>query len=98
MMEEFVDVDWDEKKKRLVDLLEPLLVAYLYVTAVLSPILGLVLGIVAIKVCRLEKNKKVGKIMTIISICALGLWSLCIVAYIVIVVASMASGGLFSKM
>lgn len=92
-MEELSNVDWDEKKRRLVDLLEPLFVAYLYVIAVLQPILGLILGIVALKKCRLEKNKRVGKICVIISIVALGFWALCIVAYVVVVVAVTAAGG-----
>ena len=92
-MEELLKVDWDEKKRRLVDLLEPLFVAYLYIMAVMSPVLGLILGIVALKKCQLEKNKRVGKICVIISIVGLGLWALCIVAYVIILVAMMAAGG-----
>jgi hypothetical protein len=91
-MEELLNVDWDEKKQRLVDLLEPILVAYLYVLAVLSPILGLILGIVALKKCELEKNKRVGKICVIISIVGLGLWTLCIVAYVIIIVMMTTAG------
>lgn len=93
-MEELLNVDWDEKKRRLVDLLEPLLVAYLYIMAVLSPVLGLILGIVALKKCQLEKNKRVGKIVLIISIVGLGLWTLCIVAYVIVIVAVTAAGGM----
>ncbi len=87
-----VNVDWDERKRRLVDLMEPLLVAYLYLMSVLSPIFGIVLGIVALKKCELEKNRRVGKICVIISIVMFGVWSLCIVAYVLIVVAAMAAG------
>jgi hypothetical protein len=93
-MEELLKVDWDEKKRRLVDLLEPLFVTYLYVIAVIQPILGLILGIVALKKCQLEKNKRVGKICVIISIVGLGLWTLCIVAYVIIIVAVSAAGGM----
>jgi hypothetical protein len=93
-MEEMLNVDWDEKKRRLVDLLEPLFIAYLYIMAVFSPVLGLVLGIVALKKCQLEKNKRVGKIVLIISIVGLGLWTLCIVAYVIIIVAVTAAGGM----
>ena len=93
-MEERLNVDWDEKKRRLADLLEPLLVAYLYIIAVFSPVLGLILGIVALKKCELEKNKRVGKICLIISIVGLGLWTLCIVAYVIIIVAVTAAGGI----
>jgi hypothetical protein len=93
-MEEMLNVDWDEKKRRLVDLLEPLVIAYLYILAVVSPVLGLILGIVALKKCQLDKNKRVGKIVLIISIVALGLWALCIVAYIIVIVAMTAAGGM----
>lgn len=93
-MEELLKVDWDEKKRRLVDLLEPLFIAYLYILAVVSPVLGPILGIVALKKCQLEKNKRVGKICVIISIVGLGLWTLCIVAYVIIIVAVSAAGGM----
>ena len=83
-MEELLKVDWDEKKRRVVDLLEPLFVTYLYIVAVTSPVLGLILGIVALKKCQLEKNKRVGKICVIISIVMLGVFVLCIVLYILI--------------
>ena len=92
-MEELSNVDWDEKKRRLVDLLEPIAVAYLYVIAVLQPVLGLILGIVMLKKCALEKNKRVGKICVIISIVMCGVWALCIVAYVIIIVAVTAAGG-----
>ena len=93
-MEELLKVDWDEKKRRVVDLLEPLFITYLYIVAVTSPVLGLILGIVALKKCQLEKNKRVGKICVIISIVGLGLWTLCIVAYVIIIVAVTATGGM----
>jgi hypothetical protein len=93
-MEELLKVDWDEKKRRLVDLLEPLFITYLYIVAVVSPVLGLILGIVALKKCKLDANKRVGKICVIISIVGLGLWTLCIVAYVIIIVAVTATGGM----
>ena len=92
-MEELMNVDWDEKKRRLVDLLEPIAVAYLYVIAVLQPILGLILGIVMLKKCALEKNKRVGKICVIISIVLCGVWALCLVAYVIVIAAMAAAGG-----
>lgn len=99
-MEELTNVDWDEKKRRLVDLLEPIAIAYLYVIAVLQPILGLILGIVMLKKCVLEKNKRVGKICLIISIVMLGVFVLCIVLYILLYAflfaAILGSGGNFS--
>lgn len=98
MMEELANVDWDEKKRRLLDLFEPLAIAYLYVVAVMQPILGLILGIVALKKCQLEKNKRVGKICVIISIVMLGIFVLCIVLYILIyafVIAAVVGSGEF---
>ncbi|MGD8717927.1 MAG: hypothetical protein PVH29_03795 [Candidatus Zixiibacteriota bacterium] len=92
-MDEITNVDWDEKKKRLVDLFEPLFVAYLYIMAVFSPIMGLILGIVAMTKCRMDKNKRVGKICVIVSIVMLGVWSLCLVAYILVIVAATGSYG-----
>jgi hypothetical protein len=98
-MEEFANVNWDEKKQRLVDLLEPIAVAYLYIVAVMQPILGLILGIVMLKKCVLEKNKRVGKICVIISIVMLGVFVLCIVLYILlyafIIAAVMGSGDFY---
>jgi hypothetical protein len=87
-MEELANVNWDEKKQRLVDLLEPIAVAYLYVIAVMF------------KQCVLEKNKRVGKICVIISIVMFGIFVLCIVLYILlyafIFAAILGSGGNFS--
>lgn len=93
-MDEMSKVDWDERKRRLVDLLEPLLVAYLYVLAVLQPVLGLILGIVVLKKCRLEANKRVGKICVIISVVVLGLCVLIVLAVFIIAFVSRAAGSL----
>jgi len=91
MEEPILNIDWDERKRRLVDLLEPIAIAYLYIASLLSPVFGLVIGIVAMKKCQLEKNKRVGKICLILGIVAIGLWSLCVVAYVLIIVAAMAA-------
>lgn len=93
-MDEMSKVDWDERKRRLVDLLEPLFVAYLYVLAVLQPVLGLILGIVVFKQCRLEANKRVGKICVIISAIVLGLCVLIVLAVVIIAFVSRAAGSL----
>ena len=93
MNETLTQVDWDGKKRRLVDLLAPVAVAYLYVVAVLSPVLGLIFGIVMLKKCELEANKRLGKITTIVSVVMLGVWSLCVAAYIVFIATVMAKGG-----
>jgi fumarate reductase subunit D len=93
-VDEMSKVDWDERKRRLVDLLEPLFVAYLYVLAVLQPVLGLILGIVVFKQCRLEANKRVGKICVIISAIVLGLCVLIVLAVVIIAFVSRAAGSL----
>jgi phage shock protein PspC (stress-responsive transcriptional regulator) len=46
-----------------------------------------------LKKCALEKNKRVGKICVIISIVMCGVWALCIVAYVVVIIAMTAAGG-----
>ena len=89
-MPEILEVDWDERKRRLVDLLEPVFVAYLYVLAVLQPVLGLILGIVALKKCRLEANKRVGKICVVVSVIILVVGALIAVTAVTI---KLVSGG-----
>jgi hypothetical protein len=90
-MEELLKTDSDEKQRRLVDLLEPLAVAFVIYTAVVNPILGLVLGFVAMAKCQLEKNRRVGKICVIIGFAMLGVLVLCIVLYVIIYAFAIAA-------
>lgn len=72
-----------EKEERLFDLLESLAIAYLYIVSVTVPYMGLVFGIVLMKKAVLEKDRRHGKVFTIISSIMLGLLLLCCVGYIV---------------
>lgn len=91
-MDDVNEVNLIEKKNRLVDMLEPVLVAYLYIIAVIQPYLGLVLGIVLMKKAGFEKNRRLGKNVTIVSVVLLAVWLLCCIAYFaIIIVASIAT-------
>ncbi len=69
MAEESVTTaEWEERERRLLDLLEPAALTYLYFTSVLSWIWGLVFGLVATTQCKLEANKRVGGICIILAI------------------------------
>jgi hypothetical protein len=79
-------VDWEDKKTRLVDILEPVLVAYLYIISVVSPIVALILGIVLMTRAELEKNRRLGRNMVTISIIFLVLGVLCCIVYMALIV------------
>jgi hypothetical protein len=88
-MEEMKSVtaaEWDERTHRLLDLLEPLSIACLYFMSVISWIYGLVFGIVASTQCKLEANKRVGKICIILALVNFALIALVVVLYVVLVV------------
>ncbi|NIT35913.1 MAG: hypothetical protein GTN49_05350 [candidate division Zixibacteria bacterium] len=69
MAEESVtSAEWEERGRRLLDLLEPLAITYLYFNSVLSWLWGLVFGLVALTRCKLEANKRVGGICIILAI------------------------------
>jgi len=84
--------DWEEKKNRVIDILEPVLVAYMYIISVVSPIVALVLGIVLMKRAVLEKNRRLGKNMVTISIIFLCVGLLCCIAYIALLVVGSLAG------
>lgn len=96
MNETQINTDWEEKRRRFLDLANPLLVAYLYLLAIFSPIMGLVLGIIAMKKCELEANRRLGKNVTIISAVMCGVMMLCIVGYVIFILIMVAAekGGL----
>lgn len=96
MNETQINTDWEEKRRRFLDLANPLLVAYLYLLAIFSPIMGLVLGIIAMKKCELEANRRLGKNVTIISAVMCGVMMLCIVGYVILIIIMVAAekGGL----
>lgn len=77
---------YEERVHRLLDLVEPLAVAGLYFLSVISWIYGLVFGIVALAQCKLEANKRVGKICLILAAVNIALIALLVVVYVVVVI------------
>ncbi len=92
--ENVTTAEWEERGRRVLDLLEPSALTYLYFTSVLSWIWGLVFGLVATTQCKLEANKRVGKICVIISAIVLGLCILIVLAVFMIAFVSRAAGSL----
>lgn len=79
-------VDWEERGRRLLDLLEPVVLTCLYFYSVLSFIWGLVLGLVTLTQCKLEANKRVGKICVILAVVNFVLMGCLVAAYILMIV------------
>jgi hypothetical protein len=93
---------YEERMHRLLDLGGPLLVAGLYFASVISWIYGLVFGIVATTQCKLDANKRVGKICLILAAVNFVLIGCLVAAYILMIIfalglyasaASPAGGG-----
>lgn len=82
-------VDWEERSRRLLDLLEPVALTFLYFYSVLSFIRGLVFGIVAMAQCKLEANKRVGKICIVLAIVNFILIGCLVVAYVVLILLAL---------
>jgi hypothetical protein len=82
--------DWLAREQRLLDLLEPVALASLYVYSLVSSIMGLVFGVVATVQCKLPANKKVGRVCIILALVNILLVTLCVVAYVVILVIAFA--------
>jgi hypothetical protein len=82
---------YEERVHRLLDLVEPLAVAGLYFLSVISWIYGLVFGIVALAQCKLEANKRVGKICIILAIINFVLIGCLVAAYILIIMFAVGS-------
>jgi hypothetical protein len=78
---------YEERVRRLVDLMQPLFVAGLYFSSVISGIYGLVFGIVALVQCKLEANKRVGKVCIILAIVNFALITCFVIAYMVLIFA-----------
>jgi len=83
--------EWEERERRLLDLGEPTFLTVLYVYAVLSWILGLVLGITATAQCRLEANRRVGKICIVLAAVNFVLIGCLVAAYILLIFFALGS-------
>lgn len=88
---------YEERMHRLLDLVEPLAVAGLYFLSVISWIYGLVFGIVALAQCKLEANKRVGKICVILAIVNFALIGCLIVAYALVVIFAVSGAYLWDS-
>jgi hypothetical protein len=82
--------NWEERSRRLLDLLEPAVLTALYVYSVLSWIWGLVFGIVAMAQCKLDANKRVGKICIILAVVNFVLIGCLVAAYILLIIIAVA--------
>jgi hypothetical protein len=89
--------EWEERERRLLDLGEPTLLTLLYVYAVLSWIWGLVLGIVTLAQCKLEANKRVGKICLILAVVNFVLIGCLVAAYILFIFLALGAYALLAS-
>ncbi len=80
------NVEFEERSRRLLDLLEPVALTFLYFYSVLSFIWGLVFGIVATAQCKLDANKRVGKVCIILAVVNFVLITCLVVAYVIIII------------
>jgi len=87
MSEEYapVNVDWEERENRLVDLLQPVFLATLYFASVVSATYGIVLGLVAVIQCKLPANKKVGTICLVLGAVNMVLVAALVVVYVALI-------------
>jgi hypothetical protein len=83
--------EWEERERRLLDLGEPTFLAVLYFYAVLSWIWGLVFGLVATAQCKLEANKRVGKICIILAVVNFVLIGCLVAVYIILIFLALGS-------
>lgn len=90
-------VAYEERMHRLLDLAEPLAVAGLYFLSVISWIYGLVFGIVTLAQCKLEANKRVGKICVILAIVNFALIGCLILAYALVVIFAVSGAYLWDS-
>ena len=84
--EDVAKADWEERSRRLLDLLEPVALTFLYFYSLFSWIWGLVFGIVAMAQCKLDANKRVGKTCIILAVVNFVLITCLVVAYVIIVI------------
>jgi len=83
--------EWEERERRLLDLGEPAFLAVLYSYAVLSWIWGLVFGLVATAQCKLEANKRVGKICIILAVANFVLIGCLVAVYVILIFLALGS-------
>gem|GEM_PF-2214695 len=88
---------WEERARRLLDLGEPVLLTALYFYSVLSFIRGLVFGLVATTQCKLEANKRVGKICLMLAVVNVVLIGCLVVASALIIIFAAGAWPFFAS-
>jgi hypothetical protein len=83
--------EWEGRERRLLDLGEPALLTGLYAYSVLSWIWGLVFGVVAAAQCKLEANKRVGKICIILAVANFVLIGCLVAVYVILIFLALGS-------
>lgn len=83
--------EWEERTRRVMDLGEPLFLAGLYFMSVISWIYGLIFGIVATAQCKLEANRRVGKICIVLAAVNFLLVGCLVAAYVLVIIFAVGS-------
>jgi hypothetical protein len=86
MADELNAANWEERRRRLLDLGEPVILATLYFYSVLSWIWGLVIGVVAMAQCKVEANRRVGRTCLILAAVNFVLIGCLVAAYILLII------------
>jgi len=81
--------DFDARVRRLVDLGEAFVKAYLYFASGLSSVWGFVFGVVLLARCKYQENRKLGTVCIILGVVNTVLVGLCAAAYVVLVAIGM---------
>jgi hypothetical protein len=83
--------EWEERERRLLDLGEPAFLTALYFYSALSWIWGLVFGLVATAQCKLDANRRVGKICLILAAANFILVGCLVAFYIIVIIFALGS-------
>lgn len=91
MADDTSTTSWEDRERRLLDLLEPAGLTFLYFYSVTSWILGVVAGLVTLAQCKLEANRRVGKICLILAAVNFLLIGCLVAAYVVLLFLAFGS-------
>jgi uncharacterized membrane protein YphA (DoxX/SURF4 family) len=86
----------DERERRLLDLLGPLVRAYLYFAAAVSSVWGFVFGGVALARCAEPENKKLGKVCLILAVVNTVVVGLCVAIYVAVTVFAVLAAVMYA--
>jgi uncharacterized membrane protein YphA (DoxX/SURF4 family) len=86
----------DERERRLLDLLGPLVRAYLYFASAVSSVWGFVFGVVALARCAEPENKKLGKVCLILAVVNTVVVGLCVAIYVAVTVFAVLAAVMYA--